>query len=61
MYKKIKVFKISLPSFYAGPKEAYLQARIFQNIGFKNSLLEEIMLDITIFLISMILKKYLKN
>lgn len=35
LYKKIKIIKIFLPSFFAGPKEAHLQATFFRNIGFK--------------------------
>ncbi len=35
MYKKVMITKIYLPSFYAGPKEAYLQAKYFDNLGFK--------------------------
>ena len=35
LYKKIKLIKIFLPSLFAGPKEAYLQAIIFQNLGLK--------------------------
>jgi sulfate adenylyltransferase len=35
IYKNILVTKIYLPSFYAGPNEAYLQAKYFNNVGFK--------------------------
>ena len=35
IYKNILITKIYLPSFYAGPNEAYLQAKYFNNIGFK--------------------------
>lgn len=35
LYKKVKIIKIFLPSFFAGPKEAHLQAILFRNIGFK--------------------------
>ena len=35
LYKSIKITKITLPSFYAGPNEAYLQATCFKNLGFK--------------------------
>ena len=35
-YKKLKIIKIFLPQMHAGPKEAYLQAIVFQNLGFKS-------------------------
>ena len=35
LYKNAKLIKIFLPSLFAGPKEAYLQATIFQNLGAK--------------------------
>lgn len=35
LYKKAKLIKIFFPSFFAGPKEAHLQATLFKNIGFK--------------------------
>lgn len=35
LYKKIKIIKIFLPKLFAGPKEAYLQATVFNNLKFK--------------------------
>ena len=35
MYDKLKLIKIFIPSLHAGPKEAFLQAILFQNLGFK--------------------------
>ena len=35
LYKNINIIKILLPSFFAGPNEAYLQATCFNNLGFK--------------------------
>lgn len=34
-FKKIKIFSIYLPTFFAGPNEAFFQAKIFENLGFK--------------------------
>ena len=36
LYKNAKLIKIFMPSLFAGPKEAYLQAIIFQNLGAKS-------------------------
>jgi len=36
LYKNLKIIRIALPSFYAGPNEAYLQATCFNNLGFKS-------------------------
>ena len=36
IYKNIKIIKIYLPSMFAGPKEAYLQAKLFSNLNFKS-------------------------
>jgi sulfate adenylyltransferase len=33
--KKIKVITLNIPSYFAGPREAFFQALIFQNLGFK--------------------------
>ena len=35
LYKNIEIAKIYLPSFYAGPNEAFLQASYLDNLGFK--------------------------
>ena len=35
IYKKVKLIKIFIPSLQAGPNEAFLQAILFQNLGFK--------------------------
>ena len=35
LYKNLKLIKIFMPRLFAGPKEAYLQAIIFQNLGIK--------------------------
>ena len=35
IYKNIFLFRLFLPQMYAGPKEAFLQATIFKNFGFK--------------------------
>jgi ATP sulfurylase len=35
LYRNINIIKILLPSFFAGPNEAYLQATCFNNLGFK--------------------------
>jgi len=34
IYRNMFFFKLYLPQFYAGPKEAFLQASIFKNFGF---------------------------
>ena len=34
--KKIKIISIFMPTFFAGPKEAFLQAIMMQNLGFSN-------------------------
>ena len=36
IYKNIKIVKIYLPGMFAGPKEAYLQAKLFSNLNFKS-------------------------
>jgi len=36
LYEKISIIKILLPRLFAGPKEAYLQAIIFNNLRFKS-------------------------
>ena len=59
LYKNINIIKILLPSFFAGPNEAYLQATCFNNLGFKGFVVAEITLDIKSFLKNMYLKKYL--
>ena len=33
---KIKIISIFMPTFFAGPKEAFLQAIMMQNLGFTN-------------------------
>ncbi len=35
IFKNIKIFFIQLPSFFAGPNEAFFQAKIFENLKFK--------------------------
>jgi len=34
-FKKINILSINLPTFFAGPKEAFFQAKIFENLGYK--------------------------
>ena len=36
IFKKINIFFIYLPTFFAGPKETFLQAKIFENMNFKS-------------------------
>ena len=35
-FKNIKIKHIYLPTYFGGPKEAFLQAKIFENCGFKS-------------------------
>ena len=34
IFKNIKIFPIYLPTFFAGPNEAFFQAKIFENLGY---------------------------
>lgn len=34
-FKKLNIFFIYLPTFYAGPNEAFFQAKVFENMKFK--------------------------
>ncbi len=36
IFKKINIFFIYLPTFFAGPNEAFFQAKIFENMKFKS-------------------------
>jgi len=36
IFNKINIFFIYIPTFFAGPKETFLQAKIFENLKFKS-------------------------
>ena len=59
LYKNINIIKILLPSFFAGPNEAYLQATCFNNLGFKGFVVGRDHAGHKKFFKNMYLKKYL--
>ena len=36
LYSRVKIISFFMPTFFAGPKEAFLQATMMQNFGFNN-------------------------